>query len=662
MCGIGGVLDPQYRPVPDLAQRLELINRILRHRGPDGEGIWTHPSQALGFAHRRLSIIDVAGGAQPMHDGRGNWITFNGEIYNYRELRDELGPEEFRTSSDTEVILRAYEKWGADCVTRFRGMFAFALWDERRRSLFCAKDRFGIKPFYYAMAGGMFHFASEIKALLPVLPSIETDAAALHEYLAFQFCLPGKTLFQGVQELPAAHTLEVRDGAIRLRRYWEVDFNDLDFDHSERYFERELGRRLAQSIDLHLRSDVPIGAYVSGGLDSALIATTAAQMERRPFAAFHGRFAAGPAYDESGYARIVAGQGGFDLHEIEITADDFVRNIERVIYHLDFPVAGPGSFAQYMVSALAARHRKVVLGGQGGDEIFGGYTRYLIAYFEQCIKAAIDGTMHDGNFLVTYESIIPNLTALRNYKPLMQEFWRDGLFEEMDLRYFRLINRAPGVRDEIRWDELGETSPLESFRAIFNGGNVPAQAYFDKMTHFDFKTLLPALLQVEDRVSMAHGLESRVPFLDHPLVEFAATVRPDVKFKNGTLKNLLVNTARPVVPPAIVARTDKMGFPVPVTAWIRQDAREFVHDILGSSAALTRPFVDGRAVLRTLDAEGEFGRKAWGFLSLELWQRVFHDRAAEYRRMLATAGTPAEERTGARTGEPAAAAGRGGEA
>ena len=235
-----------------------------------------------------------------------------------------------------------------------------------------------------------------------------------------------------------------------------------------------------------------------------------------------------------------------------------------------------------MVSQAAAREAKVILGGQGGDEIFGGYTRYLIAYFEQCIKAAIDGTMHSGNFVVTYESIIPNLVALRNYKPLLKEFWSDGLFEDLDARYFRLINRAPHLAGEVDFEALGEYSPFTTFQAIFNGRNVGHESYFDKMTHFDFKTLLPALLQVEDRVSMAHGLESRVPLLDHELVELAATMPADVKFKDGTMKHVFKRATRSLVPDVIADRKDKMGFPVPLHEWFAGPAREFVSDVFSS--------------------------------------------------------------------------------
>jgi asparagine synthase (glutamine-hydrolysing) len=515
-------------------------------------------------------------------------------------------------------------------------MFAFALWDEGRQTLFCARDRFGIKPLYYTVVDGVLYLASEVKALLPFLPQVETDLEGFKDYLTFQFCLAGKTLFKGVSELLPGHLLLVRNGAVETRRYWEVYYRP-DFDHTPKYFEERIRALIEESVTLHQRSDVPVGAYVSGGLDSSIVAALAAEQQGHGFTGFTGKFSLDPAYDESGYARDLARSRSFELHEVDITAEDFVEQIEKVIYHLDYPVAGPGSFPQYMVSRLASRHRKVLLGGQGGDEIFGGYARYLIAYFEQCIKAAIDGTTHSGNFIVTYESIIPNLGTLREYKPLLQEFWREGLFEDLDRRYFRLINRSGVLREEINWDALGQYSPYETFQGIFRGENVQRQSYFDSMTHFDFKTLLPALLQVEDRVSMAHGLESRVPFLDHALVELAATIPSNIKFKDGTMKHVLKTAMGPVLPASIASRRDKMGFPVPLHEWLSKPGvvRDFVGDIFSSRPALARGLVDNRAVLSQLDQEPRFGRKLWGLLCLELWQRAFHDQAAHFKQLIA---------------------------
>lgn len=632
MCGIAGMLNMTGKPVQGLSGSLEVMDTLISHRGPDGTATWVHDGGVVGLLHRRLAIIDLTTGDQPMESRTGDWITYNGELYNYIELRDELGADTFRTTSDTEVILRAYEKWGADCLSRLRGMFAFALWDNRRGTLFCARDRFGMKPFYYAIVDDTFLFASEAKALLPFLPGIETDLEGLRDYLTFQFCLDGKTLFKGIRELPAGHSLEVAGGSVRIKRYWDVHFAP-DFSHDSAYFEEELRSLLSDSVRVHLRADVPVGAYLSGGLDSSIVAALAADSGQTGMMAFNGRFPMGPTYDESGYARELADDRGLDLHVSDITVDDFVRDIHRVIYHLDYPVAGPGAFPQFMVSQAARQHRKVVLGGQGGDEMFGGYARYLVAYFEQCLKAAIDGTLNNGNFVVSYESILPNLATLRQYKPMLQEFWRDGLFESMDRRYFRLVSRGEEHQTEVRWDRLGPYSPFETFRSIYYADNIDGESYFDRMTHFDFKTLLPALLQVEDRMSMAHGLESRLPFLDHPLVELAATIPADIKFEGGRLKRALVAAFKDTLPAGIANRSDKMGFPTPLNEWARGPAREFVVDVLSSQNALGREFIDNRQVIASLDAESAFGRGFWGLFSLELWQQQYHDQAYRFQAM-----------------------------
>ena len=447
MCGIAAAIDLGLRP-RGLLPVVETMSELIAHRGPDGHGLWERERGGVAFGHRRLSIIDLTTGEQPMTDGDGAWVTYNGEIYNYVEVREVLGERGFRTTSDTEVLLRAYRRWGVDCLAQLRGMFAFALWDESEQTLFCARDRFGIKPLYYAQVDGMLVLASEAKALLPFLPSIETDPEGLQDYLTFQFVLHGKTLFRGVQELLPGHYLVVRDGQVTVRRYWEVQYEP-DFDHTERYFSDRLDELVQDSVRLHLRADVPVGSYVSGGLDSSIVAGLAAGQAGYAFQGFTGRFDVGPEFDESRYARDLAAESEFELLEVTITPEDVRTILPDLIYHLDFPVAGPGSIPQYMVSKLAAQHVKVVLGGQGGDEIFGGYARYLIAYFEQCIKAAIEGTARDGNFVVTYESIIPSLSTLREYKPLLREFWREGLFEDLDRRYYRLVDRAPQLAGAI---------------------------------------------------------------------------------------------------------------------------------------------------------------------------------------------------------------------
>jgi asparagine synthase (glutamine-hydrolysing) len=592
MCGIAGFISAN--PCQDASERLTTMADRIAHRGPDGRGFWIAPDRKVGFTHVRLSIIDLTTGAQPMTSESGCVITYNGELYNYIELRAEIGAHLFRTTSDTEVILRAYEKWGEACVDRLRGMFAFAIWNPARHELFVARDRFGIKPFYYAATGSRVYFGSEIKGITPMLRDLRTDLTGLNDYFSFQFCLGDKTLFDGIKQLPPAHCATIGpDLKVRMRRYWEVHY-DLDWDHTEQWFIEQVRERLIDSVRIHLRSDVEVGAYVSGGVDSSLIAAMARELKPQDrFQAFTGKFSLSEAFDESRYARALADENAMQLHEADIAEDDFVANIAKVIYHLDQPVAGPGSFPQYMVSQLVSKHIKVVLGGQAGDEMFGGYARYLIAYWEQCIKGALDGTLDNGNFVVTYDSIIPNLQTLRAYKPLIQEFWAEGIFETRDRRYFRLINRSNtfgGVVDRGLFDGL--PSPFDEFKAIYWGQNVGKESYFDAMTHFDFKTLLPALLQVEDRMSMAHGIESRVPFLDHPLVELAATIPANIKFQNGELKRLLRVAFSNKLPQAIRERKDKMGFPVPLQVWLKQGgrAREFVLDTFSSRKARERAY------------------------------------------------------------------------
>ena len=633
MSGITGIINTEYKRIQAIDSKIRIMSSLIAHRGPDGEGIWVHEKGFIGIGHRRLSIIDLATDDQPMKDAYGNWITYDGRIYNYIELRKELGEDKFSTTSDTEVILYAYRKWGKDCVKHFRGMFSFVLWDQQNQLIFCARDHFGIKPLYYYQHGPNIFFASEVKALLPFVKNIRTNLEALKEYLTFQFCLDGKTLFQDVVELQPAHTLTIRNGKIDIEKFWEVCFEP-DFTHTFLYFEEHLRELIEESVHLHTRSDVPIGAYLSGGLDSSTVASLASRDNPSEFMGFTGKFAEGPEFDESAYALEVAKKYDFPLKEKTITADEFIENIRKVIYHMDYPAAGPGSFPQYMVSKMASKHRKVVLCGHGGDEIFGGYARYLIAYFEQCIKAAINGTINNGNFIVTYESIIPNLQSLRNYKPMLQNFWKDGLFGPMDRRYFRLVNRADSITNEIDWDLLEKYSAFQTFAKIFNSNNVRKQSYFDLMTNFDFKTLLPALSHVEDRVSMAHGIEARTPYLDYKIVEFAAKMPSNVKFKDGNLKHILRKAARPYIPDSVYQRKDKMGFPTPLSEWISGPAKTFVMDIFNSKNAKERVYINYQSILNQLEKEPRFSRKIWGFLCLELWYQEFEDKENEFHALV----------------------------
>jgi asparagine synthase (glutamine-hydrolysing) len=628
MCGIAGFVTKTQKLGPG---QLLQVSKTLRHRGPDDEGIFV--DQNLGLGHRRLSIIDLSPlGRQPMttEDGRYS-IVYNGEIYNYLELRQYLVSKgyRFRSHTDTEVLLNLYVEEGHKCLYRLNGMFAFAIWDRVGRTLFAARDRFGIKPFYYASVAGTFIFASEIKSLFQagvLRPEMNHDG--LIDYLTFQFCLNDKTLFQQVYKLLPGHSLMIgADGDIHIHKYWDLDFT-VDSHHTEEYFQHQLLRLIEDSIRIQLRADVPVGSHLSGGLDSSTVACLASTLLDSPIHTFSGGFRDGPQYNETHFARIVAESTQAEHHEVFPTAEDFVRVMPKLIYHMDEPAAGPGLFPQFFVSELASRHVKVVLGGQGGDEIFGGYTRYLIAYLEECIRGGIEGTQENNKYVVTFESILPNLTQLQGYQPLLRYFWQDGIFDSPEKRYFRLIMRSDGVREMVNPDWFQQQNGYNVFEAFadeFSSGNT--HSYINRMTRFDLKTLLPALLHVEDRTSMAVSLESRVPLLDHRIAELVASMPPMIKYAGGRSKYIFRQVVQHVVPKAILERKDKMGFPVPLSEWYNKGpVRDFVYDTLLGDTARSRGFLQANQVESLLKSERAYGRSLWGLLSLELWIQTYLDR------------------------------------
>ncbi|MGE0552590.1 MAG: asparagine synthase (glutamine-hydrolyzing) [Gemmatimonadales bacterium] len=628
MCGLVGILRfDQARVEPALLERMA---RTLAHRGPDGEGTFVDGS--IGFGHKRLAIIDPAGGQQPMTFD-GLTVVFNGAIYNYLELRDELAGlgQPFRTSSDTEVLLRAYAAWGEDCVDRLNGMFAFVLYDARRRRVLAARDHFGIKPLYYHQTAKRLLYASEIKALL-AHPDLRgaVDPSGLADYLTFQLVLGDRTLFDGVRKLEPGHRqlVDLASGRVETRRYWEPTFV-VDYQHTEEYFIAELDRLLGDSIRLQLRSDVPVGAYLSGGLDSGVVSHLAAAALDAPLQAFTGAFDEGRAFDEREYARTMSRHVGAELHEVVPTEREFIDLLPRLVYHMDEPAAGPGLFPQFMVARRAAESVKVCLGGQGGDEIFGGYARYLVAYLEQALKGAIFETNEEAEHIVSLGSIVPHLASLKQYVPMLRQFWSEGLFDPMDRRYFRLVDRSGGTGTMLTDDcraSVDREAAFGRFQSVFN--HPDTQSYYSKMTHFDMLTLLPALLQVEDRASMAASLESRVPLLDRRIVDLVTSMPPRMKFKGGELKYILRKVMRGRLPDAILDRKDKMGFPVPLHLWAAGECRSFFADILLSRTCRERGLFDRKAVERALDSEEAYGRRLWGLVNLELWHRHFIDGEA----------------------------------
>jgi asparagine synthase (glutamine-hydrolysing) len=632
MCGFVGIINKAGEPGVD-PSLLKRMADTIHYRGPDDEGHFMDDRVAL--YHKRLSIIDLATGRQPMSSGPLT-LVFNGEIYNYIELREQLIGlgHHFQTSSDTEVILKAYAEYGALCVNRLNGMFAFLLYDSSRMQVLLARDHFGIKPLYYYQDEHRMIVASEIKAILGH-PDVAAhpDYDSIGEYITFQYTLNHTTLFKNIYKLPPGHmqTIDLRSDSAKTSRYWNPSFK-VDTFHTETYFIHTLRELLEDTINIQLRSDVPLGTYLSGGVDSSLVTLMASARYNGKIKSFNGAFKEGHQFDESPYARIVAEAGGAEMYQIYPSEDDFITALPKLVYHMDEPAAGPGLFPQYMVSKLASENVKVVLGGQGGDEIFGGYARFVIAYLEQAIKGAIFETTEEGEHIVSLKSILPNLPYIKQYVPMLKRFWSRDLFAPMDWRYFCLIDRSEGnlnlysrdFRDAYRRKEI-----FESFRTAFN--HPDTLSYYNKMVHFDMMASLPALLQVEDRVSMAASLESRVPLLDRRIVELITSMPPHMKFKGAEMKYILKKAVGELLPRKIINRKEKMGFPVPLHIWAKNHTGEFFKEILFSRACRERGLFDHSEIEKLIENESAFGRRLWGIINLELWFQTFIDNQAQKR-------------------------------
>ena len=630
MCGISGLIG---RSVTGMNELINVMNIALSHRGPDDEGSFVSPEGDLAVAlgHRRLSIIDPEGGKQPLCNEDGTvWITFNGCIYNYMELGQVLRQKghRFTTHTDTEVIVHAYEEYGSDCVEKFIGMFAFAIWDTRRKELFCARDRIGIKPFYFWQHDNTFLFASEIKALLAtrMFPR-RVNAQGLQEYAIFQASISDQTMFKDVYQLMPGHCLliDANGNICKLWQYWDLRFEP-QIEQEEAYLVDDLRLLLEDAVKIRMRSDVPLGCHLSGGLDSSLIACLASKcyFSGEPIKTFNGAFSEGNAFDESHFARHVVEQIAGEFYQVIPSAGDFIETINKIIFFMDQPAAGPGVFPQYMVSKMASQHVKVVLGGQGGDEIFAGYARYLLGYLEECLRGAIFKTADIRKYAATLSSIIPSLPMLQQYIPMLKTFWSEGLFDGQSDRYFRLMDRSAASRGIFCNDLFKDGKGLrDRFDNIFM--NSDSKSFLNRMLYFDLKVHLPALLHVEDRTSMAWGLESRVPLLDHRICEMLARIPVNIKFRNGQPKYLFRKAITHIVPEMILNREDKMGFPVPLHEWYKNELKDFVRDVLLDSRARQRGIFNTKQLEKMMTQEQSFGRAIWGALCLEIWFRTFID-------------------------------------
>ncbi|OPY62550.1 MAG: Asparagine synthetase (glutamine-hydrolyzing) 1 [Pelotomaculum sp. PtaU1.Bin065] len=632
MCGFVGIINFNNEPVSK--KLLIKMRDIMFHRGPDDEGLYLSDYVGLGF--RRLSIIDLSTGHQPMQNADGSiWVVFNGEIYNYLELRESLEKTGriFKTMSDTEVILHLYEVYGNRFIEKLNGMFSFVIWDEKKREIFAARDRIGIKPFYYYFDDHRLIIASEIKAILED-HSVrrEPNYQAIIDYLNFMYVLGDKTFFRCIKKLLPGHTLRLTsDGKLEIKQYW-----DLTFSYKEKVDESVAATKLLEmlqdSVRIHLRSDVPLGCHLSGGLDSSSITCLAASLYKaeNKLNTFSGKFNEDSFYDETPYAKLVAGHVGSQYHEIIPDGEPFPEVMEKISWFMDEPAVGPGIYPQYFICKLASQHVKVVLGGQGGDELFGGYPRYFLT-------AGLAGFSELSNASSQSSS---NAIKFSKLNFLMGYIKRRGLKRTAQKTIQYLKVRSEGYRE--KWKRFSTTMAFNEsllgpvifptycsydvdseFFTYIDKEN--ASDVFDKLLYHDFKCYLPALLQVEDRTSMAFSLESRVPMLDYRLAELAASLPHSLKVKMGEPKYILKQAVRGIVPQEILDRKDKKGFPTPINYWFKNNLTFYLKSMLLDKRSSERGVFNPEAVRRMINSRDDNSWELWTLLNVELWFRNFID-------------------------------------
>lgn len=630
MCGICGKVFADREHVVEAAD-IRRMNAVLQHRGPDDEGYYIR--QQVGFGHRRLSIIDLSTGQQPMSNARGDlWIVFNGEIYNFLELRDALIRQgrTFRTTSDTEVILHLYELHGAGCVEHLRGMFAFAIWDERQQRLFAARDRIGKKPFFYHLNERGFWFASEIKAILQD-PAVERalNLNTLWHYLTYQYAPPPETMFQRIYQLPPAHTLIYEQGAVQVACYWTLQYRPKIRQSPQEQQETALAL-LRESVKLRMISDVPLGAFLSGGIDSSLIVALMAEYSDRPVQTFSIGFEE-KTFNELPYARLVAERYGTDHHEF-IVKPDAVDILPKLVWHFDEPFGDASAIPSYYLAEMTRRYVKVALNGDGGDESFAGYMRYLamrlVSYY-RCLPQAIRQHVIEAFFRNAYPhlSLLPeSFLKYFRYARYMNDLSLALPVESYAHAMMGCDNplKAELVTPEV-WQQVKHLHSFDLLAAYFQETHV--EHLTDKMLYADVMMYLPGDLLVKmDRMTMAHHVEGRSPFLDHRVMEFMATVPAEDKLRGSRLKYLLKQLATPYLPKAVLTRK-KQGFSVPLRLWFRNELREMLRDHLSASHIVRDGILNGRTIQRLLDEHQQNQRdhqyKLWLLLNLELWYQMF---------------------------------------
>jgi asparagine synthase (glutamine-hydrolysing) len=639
MCGIAGMVQTH----PDGAVTEAVIHEMCQaivHRGPDDEGVFV--KGGVGFGMRRLSIIDLAGGHQPVfNEDKTIWIVFNGEIYNFLDLRPELERRghRFSTHTDTEVIVHLYEEDGAECVQKLRGMFAFALYDERTGRLLIARDRLGKKPLHYGVDKGTLLFASEIKAILAVRPELaKVSQQALLQYMYFGYVPDPATAFEPIRKLPPGHLLEFENGSVRIRQYWDLpEYGTCDPASEEELLE-ELEKRLAEAVRIRLIADVPLGAMLSGGTDSSTIVALMARATSRPVKTFSIGFRQAD-FNEAPYARTVAQKFSTDHHEL-IVEPDLVGTVTQLTGHLEEPFGDSSMLPTYFISCLARQHVKVVLSGDGGDEAFAGYDRYRIHLQDRSHEwiPSWAGRWYREHVHPRVPYAIPGRNLVYSIALPWNERYAEGVS-------FQVFQRAMGILSADFAAANG--APLKGFLEYLE--NAPAHDPLSRVLYLDTKTYLPGdILTKVDRMSMATSLEARVPMLDHVFLEWVTTLAPRWKMRKGSQKFILRKLAERVGVPAQVLNRPKQGFALPLGHWMRNELKEMVQTILLESRTLQRGYFNPKGVRRMLEEHfnqrRDHSARLWRLLVFELWHRNFLENVG-------SAGVPRSQPVAVPSGE-----------
>jgi asparagine synthase (glutamine-hydrolysing) len=627
MCGICGKLEfSREKQVP--ASLLKDMANAIRHRGPDDEGFYT--SGQVGFGFRRLSIIDLNTGHQPLSNEDGTvWIVFNGEIYNYRSLREELVAKghAFKTKTDTEVIVHLYEEYGSECVTKLRGMFGFAIWDSKTSTLFMARDRVGIKPLYYYVEDGFLAFGSEIKAILAD-PAVhrEIDPQVIDQFLTYYYVPGRQTLLRNVFKLEPGHSLTVRDGKVEIRKYWDLDFSVASTDRSSNDCEQQLVELLDEAVQMHMISDVPVGFLLSGGVDSTAMLSFAAEKTDKPISTYTVGFSSEGVVDERPFARLAAERYGSKHYEISMSSEEFSSFLPQYVWHMEEPVVEPPAVALYYVSKLASQYVKVLISGEGGDEAFAGYQNYRNTFWFETAKKYFGPLRGQAGQGMSALGRLFGSRVLSKYGPRMDTELADYYLSRSSTP-FQFFNQANGgFYSKNMAQQVSKSSSMDVLRQVHANG--ASYGLLQKMLYVDTKTWLPDDLLVKaDKMTMANSVELRVPFLDHKVLEFAAQLPRNQKLRGLTTKYIAKKALAKHVPAEILNRR-KVGFPVPYDAWLRNNLRPWVNEILLAPETLSRGYFQRKAIenlIQRYQAGAGYSKEIFALIVLELWHRAFID-------------------------------------